>query len=255
MLSVVTHRSLSFCVYLLFVCVSCALGRNITVVITTALGSVPLLRTGMCAVRVLIRYHICLRTPLTAKQAGRHSLQQAQLHRPMLLLVPLVSSSISDATKVGHGEKCDPSASAACGLGLSCLCQDDYEAAHRQARKSEASADETVPYIASDFPDLGQGLPGLTTTGKSYYASEFRDILRSRMLADGRRLGEEARNRNCFCAPSEPALDLRAAPVFQSNFPHGYGIANPVNGDTYGALFNPNWENCGHCAPTISNPS
>ena len=75
------------------------------------------------------------------------------------------------------------------------------------------------------------------------------------MLADGRRLGEEARNRNCFCAPSEPALDLRAAPVFQSNFPHGYGIANPVNGDTYGALFNPNWENCGHCAPTISNPS
>lgn len=175
-----------------------------------------------------------------------------------MLLLAAFAGDVTDHA-VAHGSTCDPSLASICDAGLACVCKSATvvsSAKHAlpaytlpsKETNGESSEPAPAPYLESTFPDLGQGFPGLTPAGKAYYAGEFRDLIRSRMSATGRRLDEEAGTRDCLCLPAKASLDLSDAPVFQANYPKGFGTANPVNRDTAGAVSNPNWENCGHCA-------
>jgi hypothetical protein len=169
----------------------------------------------------------------------------------MLLWASFALSATDVTDKVlGHGSTCDPTQASVCDVGLACSCKKidrSTPSFTKVATGDKSPSSNSAPHLETNFPDLGQGLPGLTPAGKAFYAVEFREILRSRMTASGRKLAEEAEARGCACLPVKESLDLSAAPVFQANYPKGFGVANPVNRDTAGAVTNPNWDACGHC--------
>lgn len=175
----------------------------------------------------------------------------------MLLWASFALSATDVTDKVlGHGSTCDPTQASVCDVGLACSCKkiDRSTPSFTKVATGDKSPSSTsAPHVETNFPDLGQGLPGLTPAGKAFYAVEFREILRSRMTASGRKLAEEAEARGCACLPVKESLDLSAAPVFQANYPKGFGVANPVNRDTAGAVTNPNWDACGHFTERIND--
>lgn len=182
---------------------------------------------------------------------------------------PLVVSlvGICAASDTVLGSWCNPSNSTSCEDGLRCTCGLDLKGAKGDRRRADDSEDSTnnddddeyVPFIEKDLPDLGQGLKGLTAAGKTYFATEFRQMVINRRLlqsaegffadlpqsAEVRRLLMHKDDGGCRCM-TPPSLDLSESPVFQVGL-DGFGTAKPVDRISAGADANPNWDNCEHC--------